>query len=172
MSHQEVKVWKVKILEEKKKFSRTNKWRRYSYKTLTLVFLNSEMASLTKFLKFPFFRKIDDFSTKNDNSATMKMRDFEEMKLDKIDWLCFFNICFQSLNSPLESIGPLTFMLRTVIYGRYSNRPYSLLETIQFKLSPCTLEWTIYSQNDCWLSSGRQSTLPQESWVRTVHYYS
>ena len=35
--------------------------------------------------KFPIFRKVDGFSTKNDNSATMKMRDSEEMKLDKID---------------------------------------------------------------------------------------
>ena len=30
----------------------------------TLVCLNSRMASVTKFLKFPIFRKVDVFSTK------------------------------------------------------------------------------------------------------------
>lgn len=79
-----------------------------------------------------------------------------------------YTICFQYFNCPLESIGPPTFVLRSV-HGRESREsdsPYSLLDTIQFKSSLCTLEWTVYSHINCWLSSGRQSTLPQESWAR------
>ena len=85
------------------------------------------------------------------------MRDSEEMKVDgqnhlnvddlkrqKVDGLkSSLHYLLSVFELSAESIGPLTFMLRTVIYGRESrdsDTPYSLLETIQFKSSPCTLE--------------------------------
>ena len=71
--------------------------------------------------------------------------------------------------------------LWSIDYIRDSDRLYSLLETIQFKSRPMDSQAMhsrmdrlvngVYSQIDRWLSSGRQSTLPQGSWVRTVHYY-
>ena len=41
-----------------------------------------------------------------------------------------------------------------------SNHSYSLLETIQFKSRPSTLEWTVYFQIDRWLLSVYFSSRP------------
>ena len=103
----------------------------------------------------------------------------------KIEWLwTILNVGLKSSLHYLLSIFELSAWIHrtanfhvkdshlwSIDYIRDSDRLYSLLETIQFKSRPCTLEWTVYSHIDRWHSSVRQSTLPQESWVRTVHYY-
>ena len=95
----------------------------------------------------------DSGETKVDDHNRLIIQDLKRQKVDGLK--STLHTCFQSFDCLLKSIGPLTFMLKTVIYrrvhGRDSNRSYSLLETIQFKSRPSTLEWTVYFQIDRWL---------------------
>ena len=121
----------------------------------------------------------DSGETKVDDHNRLIIQDLKRQKVDGLK--STLHTCFQSLDCLLKSIGPLTFMLKTVIYrrvhGRDSNRSYSLLETIQFKSRPSTLEWTVCFQIDRRLLSvyftSRPSTITyrlQSKSQQNVHF--
>ena len=54
---------------------------------------------------------------------------------------------------PLSTFESESFLTKSILYLKLYDISYSLLETIQFKSRPSTLEWTVYFQIDRWLLS-------------------